>query len=124
MICAGCAEAPSIFACKHCGREDHPFSFRHCARCWLTEYLTGILTDPATDTINAELRPLYDMLIAGRQPRATIRWLIKPGSVAPEVLRRFATAELPISHDTFRNHLPQGRRYDYLPHRLLPHLNL
>jgi len=114
VTCADCAGAPSIFACKHCGREDHPYSYRQCARYWLTEYLTGILTDPATGTINADLRPLYDLLITGRQPRATIRWLIKPGSIAPDVLQRFATGELPISHDTFRHHLPQGRRYDYI----------
>ncbi len=114
VLCAGCAGAPSIFACKHCGREDHPFNFRQCARCWLTEHLTGVLTDPATGTINADLRPLHDLLITGRQPRATIRWLIKPGSVAADVLRRLATGELPISHDTFRHELPQGRRYDYI----------
>lgn len=114
VICAGCAGQPSIFACKHCGREDHPFNFRQCARCWLTEHLTDILTDPATGTINAELRPIYDTLRAGRQPRATIRWLIKPGSVAADVLHRFATGELPLHHNTFRHDLPQGRRYDYI----------
>lgn len=114
VICAGCAGAPSIFACKHCGREDHPYSFRQCARCWLTEQLTGILTDPATGTINTELVPLYDTLLTGRQPRTTIRWLIKPGSIAADLLRRFATGELPLHHDTFRHQLPQGRRYDYI----------
>ncbi|MBK9697048.1 MAG: hypothetical protein IPO80_06510 [Propionibacteriaceae bacterium] len=114
MICAGCAEAPSIFACKQCGREDHPYSFSQCARCWLTERLDGILTDPSTGTINTELLPLYDTLRAGRQPRTTIRWLIKPGSVAADVLHQFATGELALHHDTFRHQLPQGRRYDYL----------
>lgn len=114
VICAGCAGARSIFACKQCGREDHPYSFGQCARCWLTEHLTGILTNPATGTINGELVPLYDTLRAGRQPRTTIRWLMKPGSIAADVLRRFATGELPLHHDTFRHQLPQGRRYDYI----------
>ena len=114
MTCAGCAGEPSIFACRECGREDHPYSFSQCARCWLTNHLTGILADPATGTINPQLAPLYDALRLGRQPRTTIRWLIKPGSVAADVLHRFATGELALHHDTFRHQLPQGRRYDYI----------
>lgn len=114
VICAGCAGEPSIFACRQCGREDHPYNYRQCARCWLTQRLADILTNPATGTINAELVPLHDTLLAGRRPRTTIRWLTKPGSIAADVLRRFATGELPLHHDTFRHQLPPGRRYDYI----------
>lgn len=113
-ICADCADQPSPFACTTCGREDHPYSYRTCARCWLRAHLTTILTDPATGTINPELAPLYDTLTSARRPRTTIQWLIKPGSIAADTLQRFARGELPISHDSFRDHLPAGRNYDYL----------
>jgi hypothetical protein len=113
-ICAGCAGLPSIFACVECGREDHPYSYTRCARCWLRKHLTAILTNPRTGQLHPELVPVFDALLAGKRPQTTLTWLTKPGSVAAEVLHQFASGVLPISHDTFRHQLPQGRRYDYI----------
>ncbi|HRY11750.1 MAG TPA: hypothetical protein P5544_17425, partial [Candidatus Nanopelagicales bacterium] len=59
LVCAGCAGAESVFACVGCGREDNPYGRDRCARCILTERLTGLLTDPNTGRIHAELVPLY-----------------------------------------------------------------
>jgi hypothetical protein len=45
-VCAGCVGAPSIFACTECGREDQPYGYNRCARCFLRQRLTILLTDP------------------------------------------------------------------------------
>jgi RecJ-like exonuclease len=47
LVCAECAGEESVFACTRCGREDHPYGAKHCARCILTDRLTELLTDPA-----------------------------------------------------------------------------
>lgn len=113
-ICAGCAGAVSVFACRECGSEEHPYSYSRCAHCYLRELLHAVLTDPVTGTIHHRLAPVFDTLIDSRRPQTTLWWLTKPGSVAAGVFEELATGRLPISHDTFRDRLPVDRRHGYL----------
>jgi hypothetical protein len=113
-VCAGCVGAASVFACTACGREDQPYGYNRCARCFLRERLTVVLTDPRTEAIHDQLVPVYDALMAGHRPQTTLTWLSKPGTVAPAVLRGLATGKLAISHDTFRHQLPLDRRHCYI----------
>ena len=113
LVCAGCAEAESVFACAQCGREDHPYGVTRCARCILAERLTTLLTDPDTGTIRTELAPLFEELVAARRPQSVITWLKKPPATGVRLLGLMARGELPISHDTFRG-LPADRSHNYL----------
>lgn len=113
-ICAACAGVESIFACIQCGSEEHPYSYIRCARCYLTNLLTEILTDPHTGTIHQRLAPLFELLTTSRRPQTTYWWLTRPGTVAPKVLTAMACGALPISHDSFRDQLPMDRRHNYL----------
>jgi hypothetical protein len=63
IVCASCAGAESVFACRECGREDHPYGINRCARCFLRERLTELLTYPGTGQIHTRLRPVFDELV-------------------------------------------------------------
>lgn len=82
-VCADCAGAVSVFSCKECGSEEHPYSYTRCARCHVRELLTEILTDPATGTVHHRLVPVFDLLTSSRRPQTTYWWLTRPGAVAP-----------------------------------------
>ena len=103
----------SIFACGECGREDHPYGASRCARCFLRERLTLLLTDPATGRIHTRLRPVFEELVSSERPQTGIWWLRKKPGVGPRLLGRLARGELEISHDTFRA-LPSDRAHNYL----------
>jgi hypothetical protein len=113
-VCADCAGAISVFACKTCNSEEHPYSYSRCARCYVRELLTEILTDPATGDIHRQLQPVFDLLVNGPRPDSTYWWLTKPGTVAPAILAAMATGRLPISHAPFREQFPMDRRHGYL----------
>ena len=113
VVCASCAGAVSIFACRECGREDHPYGASRCARCILRERLTDLLTDPATGQIHQQLRPVFDELVGSERPQTGIWWLRKKPGVGPRLLAQMARGEIEISHDTFRA-LPSDRAHDYL----------
>lgn len=113
-VCADCAGALSVFACKTCGSEEHPYSYSRCARCYLRELLTEILTDPATGDIHHRLQPVFDLLVNSSRPASTYWWLTKPGAVAPTILSAMASGRMPISHDPFREQFPMDRRHSYL----------
>lgn len=113
-VCATCAGAVSVFACTDCGSEEHPYGYTRCARCYLTELVTSLLTDPATGRLHPRLVPLHQALTTGRRPQTTYWWLTRPGQVAQDVLSGLASGRLPISHDTFRQQLPMDRRHGYL----------
>src|SRR5690606_23579024 len=74
-VCASCAGVVSVFACSTCGREDHPYGSRRCARCILTERLTTLLTDPATGHIHTRLRPVFDTMVGSDRPQTGIYWI-------------------------------------------------
>ncbi|MCP9276331.1 hypothetical protein [Mycolicibacterium arenosum] len=108
-----CAGAESIFACRECGREDHPYGSRHCARCVLRERLTDLLTDPRTGRIHHRLQPVFEELIASDRPQNGVWWLRKKPGTGPRLLAQMACGAVEISHDTFRA-LPSDRSHDYL----------
>ncbi len=91
LVCAGCAEEPSIFVCTGCGREDHPYGNTRCARCILRERLTALLTDPTTGEIHAGLRRLFDAMLDSPRPQTAIYWLSRPPGHGPALLRQMAT---------------------------------
>jgi hypothetical protein len=113
-VCAGCAKVdPSPFACAECGREDHPYTVSRCARCFLRERLTNLLTDPTTGAVHVQLQPVFDALINAERPRSTMYWLRRGRGVGPRLLGQMARGEVAISHDTFAN-LPTDRAHNYL----------
>ena len=113
IVCASCAGVASIFACYECGREDHPYGFSRCARCFLRERLTELLTDPTTGQIHQRLRPVFDELTNSERPQTVLWWLRKKPGTGPQLLRDMACGASDISHDTFRD-LPSNRAHDYL----------
>lgn len=113
LVCAGCAGQESVFACSGCGREDHPYGATHCARCILTDRLTGLLTDPRTGDVHIALRPLRDELMHAARPQSVITWLKKPPATGFRLLGLMARGELPITHATFRS-FPSDRSHNYL----------
>ena len=113
IVCASCAGVESIFACLDCGREDHPYANRRCARCILSERLTGLLTDPTTVQIHSRLVPLFEEMGGSELPQTGIWWLNKKPGTGPRLLAHMATRDVEVSHDTFRA-LPPHQAYDYL----------
>lgn len=113
MVCASCAGQESIFACVECGREDHPYANRRCARCVLRERLTELLTDPATGDVHTQLSPLLEGMVRSERPQTGIWWLLKQPGTGPALLGAMARGEAEISHDTFRER-PCDRAHDYL----------
>lgn len=112
-VCASCAGHESIFTCLQCGREDHPYAHRRCARCVLHERLTELLTDPATGQVHTQLVPLLDVMVGSDRPQTGIWWLRKRPGTGPALLASMARGEAEISHDTFRER-PNDRAHDYL----------
>lgn len=113
VVCASCAGAESIFACRDCGREDHPYGLHRCARCFLRERLTDLLTDPATGQIHHQLQPVFDELVNSERPQTGLWWLRKKPGIGPQLLSQMACGALEISHDIFRA-LPSDRSHDYV----------
>lgn len=113
IVCASCAGVESVFACRDCGREDHPYGASRCARCILRERLTDLLTDPSTGHIHERLQPVFDELVNSERPQTGIWWLRKKPGVGPRLLGQMTRGEIEISHDTFRD-LPSDRAHDYL----------
>ena len=100
-VCAACAGAESVFACRRCGSETDRYFGPVCARCVLRDKLTAVMTEPATGRIDPRLRPVFDTMLAVAHPRTTIEWLRRPGGHGPELLRSLAVGELPLTHATF-----------------------
>jgi hypothetical protein len=113
VVCAGCAGVASPFACQECGSEEHLYGRHRCARCFLRERLTELLTKPATGELNQQLLPVFDAMVGSERPQTTIWWLRKKPGVGAALLGQMARGEVAISHDTFRA-LPQDRAHGYL----------
>lgn len=113
IVCARCAGADSIFACEICGREDHPYGVRRCARCVIHDRLTTLLTDPSTGCIHLRLRPVFDALAGSDRPQTGIYWLRRPPGDGPRLLGMMARGEIPVSHEVFAT-LPTNRSHTYL----------
>ena len=113
VVCASCAGVESIFGCRECGREDHPYGHNRCARCFLRERLSDLLADPTTGQIHRQLRPVFDELVNSERPQTGLWWLRKKPGIGPQLLGQMACGAVDISHDTFRT-LPSDRAHDYL----------
>lgn len=110
-VCAKCAGVPSPFACPECGSEDHPYGTL-CARCTLGKRATALLTDPRTECVNPQLRPLLNAWELAPAPGTQVRWILKT-PLSTDILKGMARGELPISHASFLD-LPPSKTYDYL----------
>jgi hypothetical protein len=108
-VCSACAGVRSLFACEQCGREDRPYG-RRCAQCVLTERATALLTAP-DGTVPATLRPVLTAMLAARHPKNVLFWL--QNSKGPEILRRMALAQMPITHEAL-DAMPRTPTVDYL----------
>ncbi len=104
VVCASCAGVESIFACIECGREDHPYGLNRCARCFLRERLTDLLTDPETGQIHHQLGPVFDELVNSERPQTGLWWLRKKPGVGPQLLGQMACGAVEISP----RHLPRA----------------
>lgn len=118
VVCASCAGVASIFACRECGREDHPYGLHRCARCFLRERLGDLLMDPATGQTHHRLRPIFDALVNSERPQTGLWWLRKKPGFGPQLLQQMACGAIDISHDTFRS-LPSDKPHDYLRNLLI-----
>lgn len=117
IVCATCAGIESPFACEECGSEEHLYGRNRCARCFLRERLTQLLTDPSTGLVHQRLQPVFDMMVNSDRPQTTIWWLRKKPGVGADLLGQMAAGDVAISHDTFRA-LPQDQARGYLRHLL------
>lgn len=117
VVCADCAGVESPFACHECDSEEHLYGRYRCARCFLRERLTTLLTDPATGEINEQLRPLFTTMVKSERPQTTIWWLRKKPGIGVALLGQMARGEVAINHDTFRTR-PQDSAHGYLRHLL------
>jgi hypothetical protein len=84
-ICSACYSHRHSAICDTCGRVDRPYTKGNCAHCVLRERLTEALTGPTG--LPPCLVPLITDLVADKDPRSMLVWLLKPG-------RRQALAEL------------------------------
>ena len=112
-ICADCAGEESVFACGQCGSEEHPYGATRCARCFLRERLTILLTNPSSGDINTQLISVFDALVNVERPQTTIYWLRRVPGHGPKILGEMARGETPISHRTFEA-LPSDKPHNYL----------
>lgn len=109
-VCAACAGRERVYACRRCGREDHPYGRHTCGRCVLNDRLRELLDD-GTGRVCQRLQPVFDTLLAGPRPQTTLGWLAR--SRATPILRQMARGERPITHATFDD-LPADKAMNYL----------
>ncbi|MHB1534818.1 MAG: hypothetical protein ACYC1D_09450 [Acidimicrobiales bacterium] len=95
--CATCTANPAVYACQSCGREDSQHG-RRCAPCVLSERAATLLADP-DGAVHAQLRPVFDALVAARRPQSVIYWLSH--SNGPAILAAMARGDMAISHAAF-----------------------
>jgi hypothetical protein len=113
VVCAGCAEVPSPFACRACGSEEHPYGGSRCGRCILRERLGALLTDPSTSQVHARLQPVFEALVNADRPQTGIYWLRREPGVGPRLLEQMARGEIDIDHAAFAA-FPSDRPHNYL----------
>ncbi|MFI5634711.1 hypothetical protein ACIA8E_36255 [Streptomyces sp. NPDC051664] len=109
QICSVCAGEKSVFSCRQCGSEANHYGSR-CASCVLTERAAALLSDEH-GTLQPQLKPVLDALIAVDRPKSTLFWF--QHSEGPKILHRMALGQIPVSH-TGLDDLPRTRAIDYL----------
>jgi hypothetical protein len=86
--------------CRGCQAPTEP-PFRTCPRCLLNRALRRRLDD-GTGTVNAQLKPLYDLLLHTQNPASARGWLNKP-NVAP-LLAELATGQRDLTHEALQTY--------------------
>jgi len=109
-LCCDCAGLAPLARCRDCGVEDRPYHDGRCVHCVLAERARALLTGPG-EYITAQLTPLYEALVAARQPFSALNWLRSGAGSA--ILADLAAAKLDISHETLDGH-PRRQAADYL----------
>ena len=109
-LCCDCAGVEPLPRCSACGIEDRLYEHGFCGRCALAERARGLLTASA-GFITAGLVPVYEALVAARQPFSALNWLRSGKGAA--ILADMAAGRLAISHEALDAH-PQAKAAGYL----------
>lgn len=117
--CADCAgiDLPGNHICHDCGREERLYQRGRCVRCAI-QRRAAVLLRGTQPTIPDVLVPVYDAIVAARQPYTAANWLRDGAGAA--ILAEIADGRLATSHDALDAH-PQRRAADYLRRMLVTH---
>ncbi len=117
--CADCAgvQLPGNHVCVVCGIEDRLYERGHCVRCSLERRTAALLADDHGQ-LPAALTPVYDAIVATRQPYSALNWL--RDSASATILAQLADGRLDVTHDALDAH-PAPRAADYLRRMLIAH---
>jgi hypothetical protein len=111
--CADCAGIASGHRCVECGTEDRLYSGGRCVRCALAERAARLLGGPLP-----ELRPVYDAIVAARQPYSAHNWLRSAAAAA--ILADMASGHVAVTHETLDAH-PKPLAASFLRAMLVAH---
>ena len=114
-LCCDCARVPPLARCRGCGAEERLYRHGLCARCALAERAGELLTGPA-GFMSPRLVPVYEALVAARQPYSALNWLRSGKGTA--VLADMAANKLALSHEALDAH-PRRSAAEYLRHVLV-----
>ncbi len=107
--CRPCLGFPERFGCTVCGEEGSLFEQQTCARCVLKSKARELLSADA-GIVEPHLLPLYELIVAAKQPRSVLKWL-KEG-ISARALRQLVV-ERTISHATI-DEIPSRLARDFL----------
>lgn len=116
IVCAGCAGVESPFACQECRSEEHLYGRHRCARCFLRERLTDLLSDPATGEINVKLQRCSTLWSTPNARRPRSGGCVRSPASVPRCSARWPVARCRSTTPPFG----PGRRTQ--PHGYLRHL--
>jgi hypothetical protein len=109
-LCCDCAGLPPLARCRDCGVEDRPYHDGRCAHCVLADRAHRLLSGPEA-SIAAPLMPVFEALVAARQPFSALNWLRSGAGAA--ILADVAAGKLAISHEALDAH-PRRAAAGYL----------
>lgn len=111
-LCARCAVPGAEFwkTCPNCGTTGR-LTTGACSRCHLHQELNGLLVDPSTGSVRAELRLLHQTLAATDPPSTVLHWLAGP--IPRTVLAELASGTRPLTHQTL-DELPASKPLAHL----------
>jgi hypothetical protein len=117
--CADCSgvNLPGGHLCTGCGTEDRLYERGRCVRCSL-ERRTVVLLADGQPTVPDALAPIYEAIVAARQPYSALNWLRDGAGAA--ILAELATGQMALTHEALDAH-PQPRAADYLRRLLIAH---
>lgn len=114
-LCCDCAGVPPLARCQDCGIEDRLHQHGRCARCALAHRARALLAGP-DGSIAEPLVPVFEAVVAARQPHNALNWLRQGAAAA--ILAELASGAVALSHEALDTH-PHQRAADYLRHVLV-----